>query len=80
MIFNKNCYLISDIKTTLLPDILYPVHKLPGNTFIPELIGDCNIKRNSELSFIGNLPAGDILGNDLNIFKGKVNCRTVNCE
>ena len=80
MIFNKNSYLIGDIKSILLPDILDPVDKLPGNAFIPQIIGNSNIKRNSKFAIIGNLPAGDIFGDNLNIFGSKNYLLSVNCN
>ena len=61
MILDQNSYLVRHIITILLPDILDPVHKLPGYTFITKLISDSNIKRHCQPSVIGNLPAGNIL-------------------
>ena len=78
MIFDHDCYLISDIESALLPDILDPVDKLPGNTFISQFIGYGNIKGNGKFAIIGNLPAGNIFGDYLNIFGSKNYLLSVN--
>src|SRR5450759_3397427 len=71
MIFDKHSYLVGDIKPILLTDILDPVDELTGNSFITQLVGYCYIKSNSELTIIGNLPARNIFGDYLDIFRCK---------
>src|ERR1035437_9963355 len=80
MIFNKYGYLVGDIKSVLLTDILDPVHKLPCDTFITQIVGYCYIKSDSEFAIIGNLPARNILGDYLNIFCCWYYLLTINCD
>jgi hypothetical protein len=68
MIFNKHCYLVADIEAIFLSDILDPVYKLAGYAFILQVVRYSNIQCDSKLSIIGNLPAGNIFGDYLNIF------------
>src|SRR5664280_2422757 len=69
IVFDQNRNLIGDIKSILLADILDPVDKLACYSFISQIVRYCYIQSNCELTIIGNLPAGNILRDYLNIFQ-----------
>src|SRR5664279_2733887 len=80
MIFNKHGYLIGDIISIFLTDILNAVYKLTGDTFITQIIRYRNIKGHSQFSLIGHLPSRDILGDNFNIISCKNYLLAINGE
>src|SRR5450759_6019941 len=80
MIFDMYSYLVGDIKSVLLTDILDPVDKLAGDAFVPQVVGYSKIKGDSEFAVVSNLPAGNVFRDYLNIFGCKNYLLSIDCN
>lgn len=77
---NQKRNLVSYIKVTFFPQILYPVDQFPGNAFFFQFLRYIDIQCYGQAAFIGNQPARNVFRKNFHIFQPQYNTFSPMCN